>query len=149
MSILELNHIVINRTFESRNELFNEVGKKALDLGVINNLDEFIQGLVDREEELSTCFERGIAIPHCRSKCVKNVAIFIVKSDNEIIWDDNGNKAKFIIMLAVNDTNDTTHIRLLSTVARKMVNQDFTDKVLAAETAQEIYECFKDITKGE
>ena len=120
--------------------------RKALELGIIDNIEDFVNGLENREMEVSTCFEDGIAIPHCKDNSVKRAAIFIVKSKKDIVWDDNKNRANFVIVLAVPNGNNTTHIKLLSTVARKMVNKSFADKVRSLDNSIDIFTCFKDIT---
>lgn len=146
MAVLELNQIIVGKSFENKNHLFCDVAKKALELGIIDNIEDFVNGLENREMEVSTCFEDGIAIPHCKDNSVKRAAIFIVKSKKDIVWDDNKNRANFVIVLAVPNGNNTTHIKLLSTVARKMVNKSFSDKVLALDNSTDIFTCFKDIT---
>lgn len=147
MAVLEKNHIITNRKFKDKQEIFELVGKIAFENGVIDNIDNFIEGLFEREREMSTCFEDGIAIPHCRNNCVKHAAIFIIKSDNEIEWDKEYNRANFIILLSVPKDENSTHINMLSTVARKLVNESFKEKILSLTDNEQIYDNFNDVIK--
>lgn len=148
MAVMERNQIIINQKFENKQELFETVGRLALLNGVVDNVERFINGLNERESEMSTCFEDGIAIPHCRDTCVKRAAVFIIKSDNNIEWDQEKNQANFIILLSVPKDENDTHIYLLSTVARKLVDETFKEKLLSLSDADEIYESFYELVKG-
>ncbi|MEY8354947.1 PTS sugar transporter subunit IIA [Lachnospiraceae bacterium 54-53] len=148
MAVMERNQIIINQKFENKQELFETVGRLAHLNGVVDNIERFINGLNERENEMSTCFEDGIAIPHCRDICVKHAAVFIIKSDNNIEWDQEKNQANFIILLSVPKDENDTHIHLLSTVARKLVDETFKEKLLSLSDSDEIYESFYELVKG-
>lgn len=97
MAVLKKEQIITEVDFKSKEEVFYCVANKALELNIISDKNEFIKGLFEREEEMSTCFDYGIAIPHCRNNCINNAAVFIVKSNQNIQWD-NENTANFIIL---------------------------------------------------
>ena len=138
MAILEKNQIITGEKFENKEALFKYVGKIALENGIINSVDGFVEGLFEREREMSTCFEDGIAIPHCRNA-------FIVRSMNAVEWDAQHNQADFIVLLAVPMGENDTHINLLSCVARKLVDETFKKKILALTDAGELYLSFNEV----
>ena len=147
MEVLEKNQIITNQIFKDKQELFEAVGQIALENGVVDNIENFIEGLYEREREMSTCFEDGIAIPHCRNNCVRRAAIFIVKTAKDIDWDGEHNKVNFIILLSVPKDENNTHINILSTVARKLVNDSFKEKILSLTDAEQIYNNFNELVK--
>ena len=145
MAVLEKNQIITGEKFENKEALFKYVGKIALENGIIDSVDGFVEGLFEREHEMSTCFEDGIAIPHCRNASVKTAAIFIVRSMNAVEWDAQHNQADFIVLLAVPMGENDTHMNLLSCVARKLVDETFKKKILALTDAGELYLSFNEV----
>ena len=148
MAVLEKSHITVHVSFENKKELFQAIAENAKRLGIIKSEEEFVEGLFLREEEISTGFERGIAIPHTLNDTVIEPAIFIVKTDEGIKWDEEGKTSDFIICLAIPKDKGNTHIKLLSSVARKLVDEEFVDKVLSLDSTDEIYECFADVIRS-
>ncbi len=145
MEIIKLDYIVLDNNKKTKDEMFDALAAQAIKYEIISNKDDFIKGLNDRENEVSTCFERGIAIPHCRHICVKKPAVLIFKNKSEIKWDEEGNCAQFIICLIIPEENGSSHIKLLSSIARKLVDDEFTTSLLQMNSKEEIYNCFKDI----
>ena len=143
MAVLKKEQIITEVDFKSKEEVFYCVANKALELNIISDKNEFIKGLFEREEEMSTCFDYCIAIPHCRNNCINNAAVFIVKSNQNIQWD-NENTANFIILLAVPNDTVSTHIKLLSSIARKLVDEEFVDQILSTNCVSDILECFRE-----
>lgn len=148
MAVLCVENVLVNKDFADKKEAFDAIGNKALESGVIENKEDFVNGLFEREKEMSTGFERGIAIPHTLNETVKEASVFVVKNNQDITWDEEGKKINFIICLAIPKDGGTTHIRLLSSIARKLVDEEFTDKLLSCNEANDIYECLHDATEN-
>ena len=145
MTLIKMDYITVGEQFKDKEDLFRRSAEKALKLNVITDKQMFLTGLNERENEMSTCFEKGIAIPHCRNNSVRNAAVLITRSSNPIKWDDAGNIAQFIIMLAVPNEGNSTHIKILSSIARKLVDEQFSNKIVTLDSKEEIFNCFKDI----
>ena len=52
------------------------------------------------------------------------------------------------VLLAVPDNENDSHIRLLSQVARRLVQESFREKVLAVQDAGRLYECFREVEQN-
>lgn len=147
VSVFNLENIMVNQNYNNKKEIFEAIGRKAYDLGVINSEEQFVEGLFEREREMSTGFDRGIAIPHTLNETVKHASIFIVKNDKDVLWDEEGKEINFIICLAIPKDGGSTHIRLLSSVARKLVDEEFTDTLLQCNDEKDIYELLSEVTQ--
>lgn len=141
MDVLNKDQIIYGESFQDKNALFERIADLSFQLNIINNKKAFVEGLQEREKEYSTCFGNSIAIPHCRSTAVNEAAVVIVKSSNEIDWGD-GQTASMIICLEVPEDKGDTHIKLLSSVARKLVHDDFVQALKRADSAEALYNCF-------
>lgn len=106
----------------------------------IESLDEFVNGILLREKETTTGFGNGISIPHCKIDSVKEASIAIGKLNKPVEWKAIDEKpVDFIVMLAIpNDEASTTHLKVLSALATKLMDDDFTHKLLNARNEKEI-----------
>ena len=92
----------------------------------------------------STGIGNAIAIPHGKSSAVKETCAAIGRMKNTLNWGSaDGEPVKFIVLLAVNDTDkNTSHVKLLSQMARKLASDEVCQKLLDAKTREEIVEIF-------
>lgn len=102
--------------------------------------DDFYNGLVEREEEFSTGIGARVAVPHCKSNTVKRASVFIQKFDGGIEWGAlDGEPVELAICLAVPENEaGTTHLKLLSRIARSLINKEFTAKLLKITDKEEL-----------
>ncbi|WP_275574544.1 PTS sugar transporter subunit IIA [Enterococcus crotali] len=84
----------------------------------------------------------GFAIPHAKSSAIKEASILIVKMKNPIEWDSlDGKPTEVIIALLIPEQEaGTTHLKLLSKVARLLMKDDFKTQLKELESAAEIAE---------
>jgi fructose-specific PTS system IIA-like component len=80
-----------------------------------------------RENAYSTGFGHGFAIPHCRSKMITANSMVVLKLRKPVAWDStDGQPVKFVLLLALHDSEHASpHMRILSQLARELVNEDF------------------------
>ncbi|WP_408008106.1 PTS sugar transporter subunit IIA [Pseudalkalibacillus sp. A8] len=108
--------------------------------GRIESKAEFTQGVLAREVQITTGFGNGIAIPHCKSKTVRNASIVIGKLASGVDWkamDDRD--VSFVIMLAIPESEaGTTHLQILSKLSGKLIDEDFRNSLMTANKQQEI-----------
>ncbi|UOE74716.1 PTS sugar transporter subunit IIA [Parageobacillus thermoglucosidasius] len=106
----------------------------------IESKSAFIQGVLDREEEFTTGFGNGIAIPHCKNPTVKKASIVIGRTIKGIDWNSlDGLEVSFVIMLAIPPSEGgTTHLQILSTLSSKLIDPDFRSRLMNAKDKREI-----------
>lgn len=103
-----------------------------------------MQDVWQREAEGSTGFENHIAIPHGKSRAVKQTTLAIGRTAQDIPWETlDGSKVRCIILFAVRlEDQNTTHIRLLSQVAAALADDDVIDRLLTETDANNIIALF-------
>jgi multiphosphoryl transfer protein len=92
----------------------------------------------NRESTYSTDIGFGFAIPHAKSKNIDKTAISVCKLKSPIIWGKQ--EVNFIIMLTIQEgnSNDNQHMKIFSLLARKIMNSEFREYLLACQTSAEI-----------
>lgn len=144
---MEINQLIseervfLDEYVEDKDDLFEKVDEKAFEMGIINKKGVLYQALLKREEESSTAFDDGFAIPHGKAEGILKPAIFIYRLSNKIEWESlDGSDTNIAIILAIPKTEETNtlHLKIISGVARKLIYDDFRNSMKNAKTPKEI-----------
>lgn len=128
----------------SKEEIINEIGKKAFEFGITNDSNGLIRDLYAREEEFNTDLGMGISIPHAKSDYVIEPAILFFRYKNEIVWGENTKVKASIAFLTPKNNKENIHLKALAAISRKLMYEDFMNMLLVTGTKEEI---FKSLSK--
>ncbi len=147
MNIAEMvDERLVSFGFEARNkdEIFEGLGKMMYQAGKVTDLDQYVKGLYEREAEFPTGVGNGIAIPHCKSDCVKEAAFTLVKLKHPVEWESLDDlPVDYVIMLAAPNTSDNVHLEMLSKLAASLMDDDFRNGLKDATDIDQIINIFK------
>jgi 2-O-A-mannosyl-D-glycerate-specific PTS system IIC component len=132
------------KVFQSKKEAIQYLVKQLGDAGKLSSQDEFIQAVYDREKLSPTGFEGGLAIPHGKSKTVKEAAFAIATLQKPLTdWEsvDPNNQVQLVILLAIPENEaGSTHLQLLSEFVTRLANKSYMERLLKAKSSKELYE---------
>lgn len=127
----------------SKEDAIAKIATLMAEANKVSDLDKYIEGVFEREEEFSTGIGMGVAIPHCKSDVVNEAAFTLVKLKNEIEWGSLDDKpVSYIIMLAAPNSADNVHLKMLSQLATNLMDEDFRKGLLEATSIEEIKKVF-------
>lgn len=133
---------------KDKDDAIRQVGTLLYQADKVTDAKQYINGILKREKEFATGIGFGIAIPHCQDKCVKTAAFTLVKLAHAIEWGSLDNQpVTYIIMLAAPDSADNVHLKMLSTLAMNLMDEDFRSGLLMASSVEDIKKIFAE--KGE
>ena len=102
--------------------------------------DELVRVLLDRERLGSTGIGGGIGIPHGKLKNIDSLVLGFGLSRRGVSFDSIDGKPTHIFFLLVTPENSTgLHLKLLARISRILKNEPFKAKLMAAESANDIY----------
>ncbi|MFI9266749.1 fructose-specific PTS transporter subunit EIIC [Streptomyces werraensis] len=104
--------------------------------GRVTDLEGFLADVAAREAQMPTGLDGGIGIPHCRSAHVTEPTLAFGRSAAGIDFGAPDGPADLIFLIAAPAGADDAHLTLLSALARRLMNTEFTD-ALRAETDAE------------
>ncbi|MFJ6682401.1 PTS fructose transporter subunit IIABC [Streptomyces werraensis] len=104
--------------------------------GRVTDLEGFLADVAAREAQMPTGLDGGIGIPHCRSAHVTEPTLAFGRSGAGIDFGAPDGPADLIFLIAAPAGADDAHLTLLSALARRLMNTEFTD-ALRAETDAE------------
>jgi len=134
--VLTLSQIRMPGTARSKDEAIRETGEILVDAGAVE--PAYIDSMFDRERSVSTYMGNYLAIPHGTNESkesIKRSALSVIRYDQPIDWD--GNEVRFALGIAGYQGG---HMDILSRVAIVFSDTDEVDKLLAAGSAEEIYD---------
>jgi len=134
--VLTLSLIRVPGTARSKDDAIREAGEMLVEAGAVT--PEYIDSMYERERSVSTYMGNYLAIPHGTNESkesIKRSALSVIRYDQPIDWD--GNEVRFALGIAGYQGG---HMDILSRVAIVFSDTDEVDKLLAAGSAEEIYD---------
>ncbi|MFI1362885.1 fructose-specific PTS transporter subunit EIIC [Streptomyces griseochromogenes] len=95
--------------------------------GRVTDLDGFLADAAAREAQMPTGLDGGIGIPHCRSAHVTEPTLAFGRSAAGIDFGAADGPADLIFLIAAPAGADDAHLTILSSLARQLMNAEFTD----------------------
>jgi len=130
-AIFNKTHIFYDHNSKTQAEAFANVAKFVQTAGYVTDAGLFCQGLKDREIEATTGFKNGIAIPHSNDDSVRKPGLFLVKFDHGIEWQALDKQPITLgFFLTIPKAGATEHLKLLSKIARKLMDEEFSRTVI-------------------
>jgi len=98
-----------------------------------------------REELGTTGIEKGVAVPHARVRLLARSAIAFGRSVKGVDWDCcDGLPAHFIFLLVTPEREEGVQVQLLATLARGLSPALVRERLLAAETKEDVLKLLRD-----
>lgn len=144
--VLKEEQIVFNLEATTKEETIKKLSRIFVENGIVDNEEEYVKSVLEREEHATTGIGNGIAIPHGKSDAVKKSSIIFAKSKNKIEWEALDEKpVDSIFLLAISNIDkDSNHLVLLSKLATKLMDDDNVDALKLANSAQEVIKIFNE-----
>lgn len=96
------------------------------------------QDIQAREEVSATGVTGGVALPHCRSAVVREPTLAFARLADPVDFGGPDGGADLILLIAVPEGSDRTHLRILSKLARGLLHPEFLHQLRTAATADEV-----------
>lgn len=108
--------------------------------------EKFREAVFQREQIVSTGIGLGMAIPHVKIKEVADITIGIGIVRKGIDWNAIDNKPVHVVFLiAASDEQHEKYLRILAKIVLVMKNQSRREKLLKAESAEEVISLFENV----
>lgn len=138
-NLITKDQINLNISGASQAEILTKLANWAVELGIAQSADQLVSDYQAREQESTTGFGNGIAIPHAKSTNIQHAAILVARGTLPIEWASLDDKPVSVwISLLVPDNQADTHLKLLAKLSRQLIHQDFI-QLLKSGSADEIY----------
>lgn len=145
MELITEKLILLDENVKDKTTLMNTLVQVLLKENRISDELVFMKDVLEREKIASTAIGDNIAIPHAISTSVKTASLVFLRLNHEIAWNHE-DKVKYIFGIAVPFENkDNQHLRILSSLARKMLDDDFKNRILYTSSQEECVTLLKEL----
>lgn len=146
--LLSKESIELNVEAKNKNEIIDKMTELMLKTGKINDLDEYKNLVLKREEEGSTGVGEGIAIPHGKGECVIEPGLVAMVVPNGVEYDAlDGKPVNLLFMIAAPNTSDNVHLDVLSRLSTMLMDIEFKNKLISAKSKEEFLEIIDETEK--
>ena len=141
--VLTLSQVRVPGTARSKDDAIREAGGILVDAGAVD--PDYIDSMFERERSVSTYMGNYLAIPHGTNESkdsIKRSALSVIRYDAPIDWD--GNEVRFALGIAGYQGG---HMDILSRIAILFSDMDEVDKLLAARSAEEVFQLLNSVNE--
>ncbi|MEG0561446.1 MAG: fructose-specific PTS transporter subunit EIIC [Cetobacterium sp.] len=131
-------YIKLKLTGKTKDEILEELVEVLNAGGALNDKDEFLKVVKQREATSSTGLEEGIAIPHGKTTAVKIPAVAFGRSEGVDFDSLDGEKSKLFFMIAAPEDATDSHIETLSKLTSKLLDDELRERLEKASTEDEV-----------
>ncbi|MFE6481802.1 fructose-specific PTS transporter subunit EIIC [Streptomyces sp. NPDC057757] len=111
------------------------LAERMVTLGRVTDLDGFLADVAAREAQMPTGLDGGIGIPHCRSEHVTEPTLAFGRSAAGVDFGAPDGPADLIFLIAAPAGADDAHLTILSSLARHLMNAEFTTALRSVDDA--------------
>jgi PTS system nitrogen regulatory IIA component len=144
--LLQPAAVIVPPKAQGKKQLLQELAGRASQVTRLNERKIF-ETLMERERLGTTGVGQGIAIPHGRLADLKEIVGVFARLDAPLDYDAVDNQpVDLVFMLVAPDGAGADHLKALARVSRLLRNQQVTEKLRAAKSAEAIYAILTDTT---
>lgn len=122
-----------------RNGVISEFAELLRSAGLVEDKDEIVRLLVDRETLGSTGVGDGVAIPHGKVPGLQEMIVSFGRSRNGVDFQSlDGKPAHLFFLLLVPPNNPGEHLKMLARISRILKNPALREQLRSAHDGREI-----------
>ncbi|MED1558175.1 fructose-specific PTS transporter subunit EIIC [Bacillus paramycoides] len=141
--LLKRDTVIMNLTASNKEAVIDELVEKLSGANRLNSKVEFKEAILKRESQSTTGIGEGIAIPHAKTKAVKQPAICFGRSVSGINYESlDGQPAHLFFMIAASEGANNTHLETLSRLSTLLMDEGFRKQLLEAKDEDELLRLF-------
>jgi fructose-specific phosphotransferase system IIA component len=142
--ILNENVVRVNLPGVSKAEIIDAMIALAASPDKVLDKEKMREAVLEREKIMSTGVGSGFAIPHGKTDAVTDIIGALATTAQPIDYQSLDDQPVRIVFLLVGRDNMVgPHIKLLSRISRLMNKEEFRNRLLEANSPQEILEIFR------
>jgi PTS system fructose-specific IIA component len=134
------NVLINDELISSKEDLFKFIAGTAKKLNYVLSEQDCFNGLMERENQQTTGFQDGFAIPHCKNDTVISPKVLYIKT-RPIPWDSlDGEDITESFVLLIPEKGANEHLRILAKIARSLIDSEYRSNLKNAKMKSEIFE---------
>lgn len=141
--LLEPRRIQLDLTAATKERALSELIALLDKTEGVSQPTRFAEQVLTREKAGSTLAEHGIAFPHARTDLAAEIALAIGRSSGGVPWNDAGERAHLIFVIAVPEKLAQDYLVVVGALARIAKDAERRSALLAAASAEEFIDLLR------
>lgn len=134
MSVFASNLIDLDIKANDKVEAIRSLAERAVAAGRGTDAEQIVKDVLARDEMGTPQFD-GVAIPHARSAGIAEATVLVARSTQGVVFDPEEPGANVIFMILVPEGGGDEHITILSGLARRLMDPEFTEALRTTASA--------------
>ena len=130
MSVFSEELIILDLVASDKHDAIAQMAARAVSAGFGSDAAQITADVIARDD-MGTPQIDGIAIPHARSAGVSDACVVVARTAG-VTFDPDEDPAQVLFMILVPNEAGDQHIEILSSLARRMMDPDFTSGLRTA-----------------
>jgi fructose-specific phosphotransferase system IIA component len=136
--LLSVERIKIPLEAQTKDDLLRELVDVCAEADQIEDHEDVLRAVREREAVLSTGIGHGVAIPHGKSAAVSGLRMAAGRAAEPVEFDAlDGKPVSLFFLLVGPESAAGPHIKALSRISRLVRRDDVRERLVAATTAEE------------
>jgi len=143
--LLKKQGIALNAKVSSKDEAIDKLVDLMDASGNLNDKKEYKNKVLERESLSTTGIGDGIAIPHAKTKAVKNPGLSSMVVPEGVDYDSlDGAPAKLFFMIAAPESANNLHLEVLARLSTILMDESFRESLINAKSKEEYLKLIDD-----
>jgi fructose PTS system EIIBC or EIIC component len=139
--LLSPERIRIPIVAESKEDVLRELVHLVGATARVDDVEDVLRAVREREEVLSTGIGNGVAIPHGRSASIADLSLVAGVAREPVDFDAlDGRPVQLFFLLIGPETAAGQHVKVLSRISRLLRQESFRERLIASRDAAEFYQ---------
>jgi len=144
IDLVEEKIVKIPMVSQDKPDILRELVQILKDTGEIDDFDNVLKAVQDREDKQSTGLEQGIAVPHCKCAAVTSLKLAIGIAPQGIDFDSMDKQpTNLFFLLVASPELSGPHVEALAEIAKLARSKSFCKALVHADNAQEVVDLLK------
>lgn len=143
--LLKKQGIALDVKVSSKDEAIDKLVNLMDASGNLNDKKEYKNKVLERESLSTTGIGDGIAIPHAKTKAVKNPGLSSIVVKDGVDYDSlDGAPAKLFFMIAAPESANNLHLEVLARLSTILMDESFRESLINAKSKEEYLKLIDD-----
>lgn len=143
LEILDENCVALDLDVPDRTSLVSSMVAMLEEAGVVNDREEVVRRVLEREKLMSTGIGGGVAIPHAQCRGAVKLAIALARTKEGIDFDALDGKPVRLFFMIIGPEEKGGYVRILARISRLLYTGDLQKSLHRAETPGQAIEILR------
>ena len=144
--LVKSDYVFLDLVGKDKYDVIHQIIRRVKKMDQIQDLKRFEEEVVRREKEIPTGLQMGAALPHARSRVVKQIVMAFARLKKGVDFGADSNEpARLIFLFGVPNDEINDYLKLVARLCKLLRQKSFRTKLLEAKKAEEVIDLLEKV----